>query len=48
MAPTISAVFSRLEMASDEGIEIRGDGGCLRGNRGDCVSPAFSLQRWVV
>jgi hypothetical protein len=48
MAPSISAGFSHMEMAGDEGIEARRGGGSLRGERGDFVSLAFSLQRLVV
>jgi hypothetical protein len=48
MAPSISAGFSHMEMAGDEVIEACRGGGCLRGERGDFVSHAFSLQRLVV
>ena len=45
MALSISAGFSRTERAGDEGIGARCDRGCLRGERGDFDSRAFSLQR---
>ena len=48
MAPPISAGLSSMEMACDEGIELRRGSGCLRSERGDFVSRAFSLQRLVV
>jgi hypothetical protein len=48
MALSISAGFSRMEMAGDEGIGARYGRGCLRGERGDFDSRAFSLQRVVV
>jgi hypothetical protein len=48
MAPLISAEVSRVEMASDEYIEVRRGSGCLRRERGDIVSCAFSLRRLVV
>jgi hypothetical protein len=44
MALAISAGFSRMEMAGDEGIETRRGGGCLRGERGVFDSGAVSLQ----
>jgi hypothetical protein len=48
MAPSIGAGFSHMEMAGDEGIGARCGRGCLRGERGDFDSRAFSLQRVVV
>jgi hypothetical protein len=48
MVLSISAWFSGTERAGDEGIEARRGGGSLRGERGDFVSHAFSLQRLVV
>ena len=47
MALSISAGFSRMEMTGDEGIGARCGRGCLRGERGDFDSRAFSLQRVV-
>jgi hypothetical protein len=48
MALSIGAGFSRMEMAGDEGIGADYGRGCLRGERGDFDSRAFSLQRVVV
>ena len=48
MALSISAGFSRMEVAGDEGIGARCGRGCLRGERGDFDSRAFSLQHVVV
>ena len=47
MALSISAGFSRMEMAGDKGIGARCGRGCLRSERGDFDSRAFSLQRVV-
>jgi hypothetical protein len=47
-ALSISAGFSRMEMAGDEGIGARCGCARLRGERGDFDSRAFSLQRVVV
>ena len=48
MAPSISAGYLHMERAGDEGIGARCDRGCLRGERGDFHSRAFSLQRVAV
>jgi hypothetical protein len=48
MAPSISAWFSGMEMAGDDSIEARRGGGSLRSERGDFLSLAFSLQRFIV
>jgi hypothetical protein len=44
----MSAGFSHMEMAGDQGIEARRHSCRLRGERGALVSHAFSLQRLVV
>jgi len=44
----INVGFSRRGMPRDEGVEVRPDRGCMRGDRGARLSRVISLRRLVV